>query len=696
MNDVVILNTTFIQRWMERMCSVLKSVYPSASKKTITKYLEKTVLKQCKNRNTVIINNYTNQLIKTDLLQLFDYIERKQFIIGGDGVLYLQHAEKDNPQCGYIEYVKAMRKLTKDERKRFIELSYEWFMKDIAQGNFKKKINSLYGVLGYIKFILSNRFIAQSVTNQGRQIISSATCCFENFLSDNLKFVTFAEMLEYIQNIRNEYNEKYSGKDENYGRLDVSNFRFKGDPVIIVKERLMKKCGFQITEIEVDALESILNSCSSEELVLIYYKNNLHEFNKLPFISAKLDYLLSEIDSLNSPDHIAKLPENLSQCVENILQFYQVFVMYSFPVYDRVRKTMFTDKKSVIYIDTDSNFLALSPLVKSTKSLLSATTIQEHDSRQLRRNIVNLFTYFCQKIVNIALHNLAISMHIKGEWEHIFSMKNEYYDERIVFTIGKKKRYLALQVIQEGKELNEGKGQIEIKGFDFKKATTKEFVRDYFTRLSIDMILRAKEIDVSKIYKELLRFRKEMETDIKNGETRYYKQSDVKEITNYKKPWSTQGITSIHLWNVLCPDYAIELPADVNIVPIKDMTAKKRKVKTVVIVNGQEEIQYNEVVDFSSNKTLNWLKTSYPEYYDRIERGIINNENDEIRKMGMKFIATPKNPEIPLPPFFSELIDTERIVSSTIELYLPIMESLGLRPQKVNATTQYLSNIVKL
>ena len=72
---------------------------------------------------------------------------------------------------------------------------------DILQNAAKIILNSLYGVHGYEGFILYNRFIAESVTNIGRQIITTAVMTFDGFLSNAVLYNTEEEVYQHITNI---------------------------------------------------------------------------------------------------------------------------------------------------------------------------------------------------------------------------------------------------------------------------------------------------------------------------------------------------------------------------------------------------------------------------------------------------------------------------------------------------------------
>lgn len=673
----------FIMNWVQQMGQLLSLVFPYRQKEEIDNYLFNYAKANISNKPVVLINNYRNRTVKTTILEVIDAIENEKLIIGGDGVLYIQHSVAENPLIGYILHVMHSRKLMKKKRDEYVKYSDEWVAYDIKQLNFKILINSLYGVLGYKRFLLSNRFLAQSITNQGKQIITTAVCTFENFLSDNVDFVTSSEMFVYITNILNEYSDIV----KKYGKLRTDLFKCSGDFRLAVRNRLLKKCAFDIKESHIKVLDKILCSCNEQELFMLYYKNNLYEFNKLSFVREKLNSALISIEELRSAD-ISSLNEDVQKILTSLLEFYYVFVVYDYPIYDRVRKAMFTKKKSVLYVDTDSNFIGLDPLIRHIKKDMLEANINKSDE-DINIQIVNIYMYYCQQIVNNSLKTFGIFSNITEEWASKIEMKNEYYIRRILFAKEKKKRYVADVAIQEGKVLDPSLDP-DIKGFDFKKSTTKPTVKKFYTLLCKEYIMRADYIDVPSIYKELIIFKKEIERSMKAGESLYFKQMNVKKPEHYKKPYSTQQIPAVLLWNTLCPNYAIELPGDVDIVPIKELCAKKKII--IDKTTGEKKC----ILDFSSNKNIQWLKEKYPEYYERFETNIMNNDDIMIRKMSLSSIAKPKNPNIPIPPWFSELINTDKVTNDTIGLFLPIMESLGLRPQRATANTQYLSNIVSL
>jgi hypothetical protein len=290
---------------------------------------------------------------------------------------------------------------------------------------------------------------------------------------------------------------------------------------------------------------------------------------------------------------------------------------------------------------------------------------------------------FLAEVIDRGLHTLCKYMGTHKEHADRLGMKNEFYLSRIMFTENTKKRYISNSVLQEGQLLQGGAGKPDIKGFDFKKAVTKDRIRKIYTSICEDDILRAEKIDVESIYQKVLELKSNIEESLRRGESEFFKQANVQIIEHYKEPYSTQGVVAVLLWNCLNPQYAMELPTDCDIVPIKELTGPKYDKARGKTVWKNEEF----VMEF---------KEKFPEAYDRLERDIFHNSNEEIRKMGLTSIAKPKNNDVPIPEWFEFLLDTQKVVQDDLDLIAPILRSLGLNGLKTNASTEYITNIIDL
>ena len=664
----------FITKWKTEMKDRLKLRFRGhpLSEKKIDKYLDKVIHENIKNPKVIVENNYMNKRVNTDLLSLIDTIEDQQWIIGGGGTLYVQHDAPGRPNLMY-DYISSRQELRghyKKERKKHDDYSDQWIYFDVLQNAMKVIINSLYGIHGYEGFILYNRFIAEATTNIGRQIITTAVMAFENFLAGGVRYNREEELFQHITNVCNEYD----------ARMDFSIFQIDDIDQKVV-DRLLNICEFQKTDVFIHNITEMVHNMKYGEKVLLYYKNNLYEFSRLPFIFDKLKYIVENLEELKAPERDMIHDDVILHYIDEIIQFYRVFVIYDYPIFDRVRKAMYTDRNNVLYVDTDSNFLGLNQWVTFIKEEVLEYKFNKPES-EIDFIAVNLCAMFLSDVIDLALHTLCRHMNTKKVHADRLKMKNEFYISRIVFTDAKK-RYVSNNVLQEGQLLNGGLGNPSITGFDFKKATTKPYLRERYTKICEEDILRTEYIDVEAIYKKVLLVKKEIESSVLKGESTFYKQSSVQLIEHYKEPYSTQGVVAVLLWNTLNPTYSMDLPVDCDIVPIIELTGPKYDKARGKKVWPNEKI----VMEFQER---------FPEVYQELNRNIYNNSNELIRNMGLTSIAKPRNTEIEMPEWFSFLIDRDKVVLDAMNLISPILTSLGLTSLRTNASTEYISNFVSL
>jgi hypothetical protein len=654
--------SVLVDRWKAYTLKMVKRRYgDTINLKAVEKYLDNTIEHEMHNPLVYWINNFRRKVVATDALTAIESIEENDLIVGGGASCFVQHNVMPNPMRDFILWLREKRNDEKKVRKKYDRTTQadEWNRWNTKQTNTKIVSNSLYGVLGYAKFILHNIFLAESITRMGRIIISTAACGFENFLADNIKFSCESELYEYMSNIIDEYEEQYQDFD----------FSLLGTTVTTdqVHERLIDKCGFPVAAATSQSVWAIINRQPDDVKLLLYYKNNFFKFNRVPAIKQKIMYIMENIDELKLPD-IEKIPdEKVREEVRDLWRFYDVFVFYNHPIYDSVRKMAYGTREAVLYIDTDSNFIALNRWVQQIQHEFFEDKYRQ-DYKEFTFICANIITIFLSIVVDRNLKMLAKNCHISDKWAEYLSMKNEFFFWRILFG-DVKKRYIDLQMIQEGKLLNDGEGEVEIKGYDFRKSITKDYVRNYYTKICCEKILKPDTIDLRDILHDIDLLKKEIYRSMNAGESMYFKQANVNSPEHYATPLRMQGIKGVMLWNALCPEYAIELPSDVDLIPIKNLATIKNR---------------------------EWFSKAYPEAYAKLEKEFFTNRNPDIAKMSLNVIAKPKNENIPMPEWLHDIMDVNKIVVSTIKLINPIMESLGLKVQRPTTAKEYLTNIVDL
>lgn len=652
-----------VERWKKHTMDVVRERFgDTISMIKVEEYLDQIIASELKDPTVYVVNNQKRIVSTIDLLALTESIEDQNLLIGGASVLFCQHDQMKNPVRNFILRQRNKRKEEKKKRDTYDKVlnPEEWMKWDIKQLNTKILQNSLYGVLGYAKFILHNLFLAESITRMGRVIISTAACGFENFLADNIKFSTTSEIYEYINLIIKEYEDLYKGKMA-FSVLGVTKTSEE------VFDRIMKKCSFYVPGNTQRHLMAIINRQPDDIKILLYYKNNFLEFNRIPCIKEKIKFFMSRIDELKLPSLEKIKDEEARKEVADLWNFYDVFVFYNHPIYDSVRKMAYGTREAVLYIDTDSNFVALNRWVQQIRHEIMEDQYPQ-DPKEMVFICANIITIFLTTVVDRNLKMYARNCNVSEKWAQYLSMKNEFFFWRILFG-DVKKRYIDLQMIQEGKLLNDGNGIPEIKGYDLQKSTTKENLQKFYTDLCMKQILSPDEIDLRTIMLDIDALKKEIRRSMEAGESLYFKQANVNPPEHYATPLRISGIKAVMLWNALSPEYAIELPSDVDIIPIRNINSAK----------GRE-----------------WLQLHYPDVYARFEREIINNRNPNIAQMSCNVIAKPKNANIPMPEWLKDMMDTAKVVNSTVKLIAPIMESLGLKVQRPSSTKEYLTNIVDL
>lgn len=657
----------FLQKWKKVMMDTLILKYQgegkTVSKKKLNQFLDDMIDRHMQEFKVILENNYRKKKVNTDFLSLIDHIEKRELILGGGATVFLNHDQKDNPMIYYLIDNMAERSAIKKHNKTLPEGSFELMMGDIKQGNVKLKNNTFYGALGNKYFRFHNIYVAEAVTMLGRNIISTAAVGFEGFLGDNVEFNEESEVFQYIININNEYQEKHS-------HIDICGI--PGLPVItneMVCNRILDKCKFDMSDSCVSNITDVILGLSAEVKCLLYFKNNLYEFLKIPVITDKLAYVIQNMGVLMAPEY-GKIPnEECVPLVKELWELLNVYVYYSHPIYDRIRKTKYTSKKAVFYIDTDSNFIALNPFVTFALDEVLQGKLHGMTRRDFEYTTCNLITIFLNHVVEENLFTMARKMRVPEEFVPKLNMKNEFYFRRIIFTLSKK-RYIALKVIQEGRLLNGGEGKEELKGFDFKKSVTKETIRNYYTNLCLDEILRADEINPRNIFRKIKEFEGEMRQSLVNMEPTYYKQAAVQTADHYKVPYSNSGYKALMLWNTLCPNYAMKPPANVDIIPIKEM---------------------------NKPKVLMMLREKYPETYELLNRKILCNPNPNIAGMKLNYIAVPRGMTYEIPGWLVEILDIDSIIDANINMIISITNSVGLKALvKGKSGRPHISNIIDL
>lgn len=694
---------TFKDKWCEQAFTIMHDAHPEWPEVKLRNKIEDIFNKKFVDPKCTMTNNYLAISKRTTIMSIFVLIINKVVILGGDGCMFMQHKKRLSRLAKWISELKRKRKAEKKARDKYDKGTPDWRKHDLNQGNIKVLINSLYGILGYMKFHLFNVNLAQSVTATGQNIISTASCAFENFMSDNIRFISLTEILIYIENIKTEFNETYDSKANMYSQIPSVTIEN-------VAERLIGKAGFNMTEDEIFIMIKVLASCSDDCLKLVFYKNNVDAFIKLSMVEDISTGMLNEIqvlrlgeisafDTMGEPWNATVASKDAKDLVLHWLDLLQTFVLYKYQIFDRVRRTKYTSKKSVLYIDTDSNFLSLNKFVTHDKTLPTL----DKSSEEYRFKSVSLYTILLSSVVGKTYEVFTASLNIDPEYGKIVGMKNEFFFDSLFFGLAKK-RYIGRMLIQEGKLITDPNEQREVKGFDFIKANVKSNIKDKITEIIDTRMLFADNVDIRAFIKDVRSFEKEIKDRILSGDHSFFRQVTVQEAARYAAPLSNSGFKSAFIWNAFMPTNIHEFPSEVDIIPLTldiGMTPNK-----YLLLRDDPEAFFNSKEGKTAVNMRNFYY-NHREIFDNYRRSILMNPKLTYKEaiqgtnkftaktLAISSIAKPRS-MTEIPDWMRDIIDIAKITNNIISLINPILEPLGPQTLQTSSTTAHYSNIVDI
>lgn len=650
----------FIEEWRNEMRIKIKGIYPHLSNEKIDKKLNKIIDKRFTDHECYIDNNYIGKTAKSTLLGLIEYIDQRNPILAGGGVLFKQHDESVNASAGLLIESLNERSRIKAERKQFPAGSYEFLLRDIGQGNEKVVANSYYGAAGAATSVFYNLYVAAATTGTGQALIATAETSFEALLAGNVKFIDLDECLLFISNTRKGYWNK---------KLKITNFNDDyNNMLMLVSDKLVNNFKNNLTNDKYQRYTKLVkeylqgSEFSLEELTRLYYKNNLLEFfQTCPEVGLVLKRLCSETKTFKNPN---KIPDEIKGDLELLWDYVHSYCAHIFPIRSRIIRDTFDSRFATVTQDTDSTMVTIAKYMECLIYQHTADEIAADNEDELDFILCNIMAFILTKYSAEFLGRYCEDVNMPKKEFHRINMKNEFYNTKMILT-PTKKRYVSYIRLQEGQIIDPP--MVKISGLDFIKAVTSSHVEKVFRSIIHDDILTVDEIDVRTIIRKVNQFQKELRDSFLRGELTYLNLLSVKDPEAYKKPFSNQGIKGILVWNAVYPDKQISLPDKVLLVKLNYPTEKK----------------------FLENKD------KFGEVGDVLLQEIYHNSNILISKPGITNICLPQNID-KLPDWVINTMDIDTMVDDIVSKFNPILESLGIVLIKTRSNSSHMSNIIDI
>lgn len=676
----------FKERWMQQAFEKIKLLYPDDNDNDIIDYLENVYEKNKKDNKCILYNNYEKVEINTTIPKVLDWIESAQPILTESGSLFKQHEECWNPNIEILSSKLNERDVKKKEMFKYLkelnncedkdkakELSYKVKSCDLAQSRAKVICNSEYGVSGLSSSWFFNMACASATTAKGQAMISTAMNTFEDFLSNNVLFENMDECLMFINNI---VKEKSIRKKEDKKWINNK----KKEEVL---QRLINKFENK-SNCDINIISSILDNLGQEDLNRLYYKSNLYEFI---LNSDKAKELITNIVT-KSDDYLnpVKPPKSMEKYVNKLKSAILEYVHYNYPTPNRVYRLKNKKRKSVIIIDTDSNFLNLGPWVdfvhehvindvfimpmrKKKNNLYIIDSNDPNKSREIKLKekldfkIINTMINIITDVIANSLDVFLSRAQVKNN-PGTTLMKNEFLYDSVLVTPAKKHYQSAIR-IQEGVYFP--KAKFDVKGMEYmKKSMAGDNTRNFIENLIYNDILLAKDKkpDIRKILKKLQKFEDSIVSSVLRGDDEFIKTANIKTEDEYADPMSIGSYKAAFVWNSLYPDKPLALPGIGRILK----------------------------VNLSKPKDFSQLSVTNPKIFERLMNLFENNER--IKKSGINNIAIPLDEKIP--KWIKPYINVDEIIENNTKLILQVLNSLGCKSIYRSSNNQYFSNIIDL
>jgi hypothetical protein len=133
----------FLKEYRNQVKDALKKLHPDWKDDFLKKNIDEIILRELRNPETTLENDYTHELRQTNLVSVFDWLMETKPIIAANGTFFKQHKDAINPNALMVDDFLVQRARIKKEMFAIEdESSRAYASKDIKQGNEKRLDNS--------------------------------------------------------------------------------------------------------------------------------------------------------------------------------------------------------------------------------------------------------------------------------------------------------------------------------------------------------------------------------------------------------------------------------------------------------------------------------------------------------------------------------------------------------------------------
>lgn len=687
----------YLSLYIDEMLSIIERVRPELTSDEIREGIKFGILKNMISGNVFINNNYSNQKFKIPMLSLIDQIMNQKPILSTSGVLFKKHNTSENLFSKFVNYLVDTRNEVREIRKRCVKGTHEFKTYENKELNYKVSCNGLYGCAANDRSVFYNSYVCLAITCQGRGCISAALTFLESFLSNNIKFGSLNEVMNFINNIDKDC------ENSKFNDYEVLSRQISPEEAYL---KLIESCGYNNWLPSDDDINIIWDTCcnvNQRTLNRIYYKNNLYKFCDNLRIRTTIIRILKK---LKQPFiSIIDIPPEIENDLKEFKDYIYEYVYYGHIYIDKLPRIYRLIRDNVVLTDTDSCVPCIDQWVRYVSNIIRGIdldirytredidkAIEKYKERRkyttydmeydfitgelvqcipkkdamyfieeesVTFSVVNIISYTLTMLLKDYMKVLTHSYNCENEDKPTkLDMKNEYYFPSVLLTKGGK-NYATLQSLKDGFPVPENK-QFDIKGMPISKVGIPESTKQALQNILQYDILRNDCIVQTDIFKKFVLLEQKIRTSLKNKETSYYKVSRIKAMNVYKMPLRTQGIKASYAYNHIKSDSE----------PKIDLEDRN----TVLIIKTKINL-----------KNIDDMIEIDPSYYSRMKALL----KDDAFKGEIKAIAIPI--DLKVPDWIIPFIDYDSIVQDNLKAF-PLDE---LRMSKNDSKTMTHSNMIR-
>jgi hypothetical protein len=427
----LIKENLFLQKYLDQAFSMIENLQGEPPTKKQKKAIIDKIDKQSKiNDNeeyydvdiTSVPGKPSDYVKSSSLLKFTNWlVSDKPPVLSTYGTLFKRHEDAPNYSGGMLENLMKTRKFYKNKMFKYEKGTPEYIYNDIMQKLYKEQANSFYGALGAPTFHFYHLHLGPSVTYTGSNLTRTASSVIEGFIGSNFLFYSFSEIATFVSNCITYKTDEFDLSDV------ISSDEMPSHDDCL--KRITDNLGFRMSLKQEDELKELIEGLEDEEVVSVFYRNNLWEFLKLEEIKELVGECFDE-SFLNYEEP----PEDIKENIELFNDLLFAFVYYKPLLHDRLRRTLEDERNTILAADTDSTFVLVDTFFNYAKDLFPDKDFSTPESSIYTCNII---TYVISSVIDDSMKLLTKHLNIPKDQRFWINMKNELTKQAPYRNIGK-------------------------------------------------------------------------------------------------------------------------------------------------------------------------------------------------------------------------------------------------------------------